>query len=215
MELVGRVDRARTLQQVERRALRGARGVDHGLVFGGVLVGLEEDLVELLAHRRGTHAFGQLPGPLGDLRLDGFLLLDGGQRLLHDLGRRLLEASLACAAEVVRRLEHTEQCGCLLGERRLVGEIFRGQFGKAEFAFRRELPGEVEVHGGGERARLGDQLGGRRLLETQHDVGALDLDALARLELDLRRRFGLRQHAAAEVLAGFFKQYKHPAIVPR
>jgi hypothetical protein len=31
--------------------LGGAAGLDHGLVFGRVLVGLEQDLVELLADR--------------------------------------------------------------------------------------------------------------------------------------------------------------------
>jgi len=39
------------------------------------------------------------------LQLDHALLLDAGQRLLHDLGRRLAKASLAGATEVVRRLE--------------------------------------------------------------------------------------------------------------
>ncbi|MNS41413.1 hypothetical protein D3C72_737640 [compost metagenome] len=215
VELVGRIDGAGALQQIERRALRGARGVDHGLVLGRVLVGLEQDLVELLADRRWAHALGQLPRPFDDLRLDGFLLLDGGQRLLHDLGRRLLEAPLARAAEVVRRLEQREQRGGLLRQRGLVAEIVGRQVGKAELAFGCEFPGEVEVHGGGERARLGHQLGRGRLLETQNDVGALDLDALAGLELDLCRGFGFRQDAAAEVFAGFFKQYKHPAILPR
>jgi len=115
----------------------------------------------------------------------------------------------------VRRLEEGEQGGRLLGQRGLLAEILGGQLGEAEFALGREFPGEVEVHAGGEVASLGDQVGGRGLLETQDDVGALDLDALAGVELDLRRCFGLRQHAAAEVLAGFFKQYKHPSIVPR
>ncbi|MDH6592824.1 hypothetical protein M2165_002713 [Variovorax sp. TBS-050B] len=215
VELVGRIDRAGALQQFERRALRGARGLDHGLVFGCVLVGLEEDLVELLADRRRAAALGQLPGPFDDLRLDDLLLLDGGERLLHDLGRRLLEAPLAGAAEVVRRLEQREQRGGLLCERGLVAEVLGGEFREAELAFGREFPGQVEVHRGGERTRLGDQLGRRRLLEAKHDVGALDLDALAGVELDLRRRLGFRQDAAAQVFAGFFKQYEHPAILPR
>ena len=56
VELVRAVDRARGLQQIERRALRAARGFDHGLVFGAVLVRLEQDAVELLADRRaGSH----------------------------------------------------------------------------------------------------------------------------------------------------------------
>ena len=53
MELVGRVDGAGAFCSRSSGArLRGARGLDHGLVFGRVLVGLEQDLVELLADRR-------------------------------------------------------------------------------------------------------------------------------------------------------------------
>jgi hypothetical protein len=117
VELVGRIDGAGLFQQIERRALRGARGLDHGLVFGGVLVGLEQDLVELLAHRRRAHARGQFPAHSTICAWTCFFLLDGGERLLHDFGGRFLEASLAGAAEVVRRLEEGEQRGGLLGER--------------------------------------------------------------------------------------------------
>jgi hypothetical protein len=59
VELVGRIDGACLLQQVQRRHLRGARGVHHGLVFGCVLVGLEQDLVKLLADRGRAVAVGQ------------------------------------------------------------------------------------------------------------------------------------------------------------
>jgi hypothetical protein len=53
VELVGRINRPRALQQVQRCEVRGARGLDHGLVFGRVFVGLEQDFVELLAMAAG------------------------------------------------------------------------------------------------------------------------------------------------------------------
>jgi hypothetical protein len=53
VELVGAVDGAGGQQQVERRLLRALGGLHHGLVLGAVLVGLEQDAVELLAHRGG------------------------------------------------------------------------------------------------------------------------------------------------------------------
>jgi len=60
VEVPGRVDRAGLLKQVQWRLLAGLAGFDHGLVFGGVLVGPEQDLVELLAHGRGALAMDQL-----------------------------------------------------------------------------------------------------------------------------------------------------------
>jgi len=98
----------------KRRQVGRARGFDHRLVFGGVLVGLEQDLVELLADGLRALALGQCLRPFGDLQLQQALLLDRGQRLLHDFGRRLLEAPLAGAAEVVRCLVQAQQGARLL-----------------------------------------------------------------------------------------------------
>ena len=120
MELVRRIDRAGRLQQVERRPAGAPRRLDHRLVLGRVLVGLEQDPVELLAHRRRAAAGGELGRPGVDLRRDLLLALDAEQRRLDDLLGRLLEVALAEAAEVVRRLEQAEQRrGLLLGAGRL------------------------------------------------------------------------------------------------
>jgi len=67
---------------VQRRGVGGARGLDHGLVFGRVLVGLEQNLVQLLSDRLA----GKCPAPssaaqCGNLLGDQALLLDGGQGL--------------------------------------------------------------------------------------------------------------------------------------
>ena len=86
VELVGRVDGAGPDQQVQRPQVGGARGLDHGLVLGCVLVGLEQDLVELVADGLRAHALAQFLDPGLDLQRDLLLFLDGGQRLRQDVG---------------------------------------------------------------------------------------------------------------------------------
>ena len=214
MELVGRFDGAGLLQQSQRRQVRGARGLDHGLVFGCVLVRAEQDLEKLLADRRRAAARGQLGRPVGNLLQDDLLLFDGGQRLLQDFSRRLLETPLARAAKVVRCLEQAKQGAGLLRQRGVGAEIVARQVGKAEFALGGELPGQLQLdglrHGGG----LGHEFGRSGLLELDQDVGGLDLDALAAVQLDLGRGFRLRQHTPGHELAGFFKQYIHGRDCP-
>ena len=114
MELVRRINGATALQQIKWRGAGGARGVHHGLVFRGVFVGLEQNLVELLAHRLRANALAQLLRPLGDQGDCGLFLLDGHQRLGNHLGRGLTEKAFACAAKVVRRLKQADQHGRLL-----------------------------------------------------------------------------------------------------
>ena len=145
VELVGRGDRAGVFEQVQRGGVRGARSFDHRLVFRRVLVRLEQDLEQLLADRRGAGAGGQFRGPGRDLGLHLFLLLDRGQRLLQDFGGRLLEAALAGATEVVRRLEQAKQRRRLLRQRGLLAEIVARQVGKAEFFLRARIPRPVPV----------------------------------------------------------------------
>jgi hypothetical protein len=86
VELVGRVDGAGLLQQIQRRSRRGALASTTALYSGAFLSG-EQDLVQLLADRLRAAAGGQLGGPVGDQLLDDLFLLDRGQRLLQDLGR--------------------------------------------------------------------------------------------------------------------------------
>ena len=61
-------------------------------------------------------------------------------RLLQDFGRGLLEAALACAAEVVRRLVQPEQRTGLLDQGGVLGEIVAGQIGKAELVVSADFP---------------------------------------------------------------------------
>jgi hypothetical protein len=55
----------------------------------------------------------------------------------------------------------------------------------------------------------GEQLGRRGLGKPQHHGGGLDLDAFARIELDLHRRLGFGQHTTGVELAGIFEQGIH------
>ena len=59
------------------------------------------------------------------------------------------------------------------------------------------------------RLRLGHQLRRRGLLKFQQEVRGLDLDPLARIELDLGRAFSFGQDATGHEFAGFFKQCVH------
>jgi hypothetical protein len=214
VELVRAGDCAGGLEQVERRTLRALGGLDDGLVFGGVLVRLEQDLEQLVAHRLRRLAGGELPGPLLDLQGLQALALDAQQRGLDRLLGRLAEHALGHAAEVVRRVEQAEQRGGLLhGAGRLV-EVVACQVGEAELGLAGELPGEVEVDLARERVALREQFGGQRLLEAQEDVRGLDLHTLAGVEFHLDRAVRLGHHPAGEELAGVIKESViHPPIV--
>ena len=213
MELVGARDGAGGGQQVQRRALRAAAGLDHGLVLGAILVGLEQDAVELLAHGFGAMPGGQLAGPGLDLRRDLLLALDAQQRRLDGVFRRLLEQPAAQAAEVVRRLEQPQQRRGLVLGAGLGVEVLARQIGEAELGLGRELPGQVEVDLVGQRAGARQQLGRRGLVEAQHQVRGLDLDALAGVELHLQRVLGLGHHAPGVEAAGVVEEGVHAGIV--
>jgi len=209
VELVGAVDRARTLEQLQRRLHRAPGRLDDGLVLRRVLVGLEQDSVELLAHRRRAAARGEFARPGVDLGRDLLLALYGQQRGLDLLLGRLAEHALALAAEVVRRLEQPEQRGGLLLDAGGGLEVVAGEVGEAELALGREFPRQVEV----DLLRQGlpgrEELRRRGLLEAQQRVGGLDLHALARVELDLHRALGLGHHAAGKEAAGIFEEGIH------
>ena len=213
MELVRRVDRAGRLQQLERRPAGAPRRLDDGLVFGRVLVGLEEDAIELLAHRRRADTGGELGGPGVDLRRDLPLALDAEQGGLDDLFGRLAKAPLAEAAEVVRRGEQAEQRRRFLRHVGLGAEVVARQLGERELAFGRELPGEVEVDLARDLLGRVEQRLGLGLGEAEQDVGGLDLGALARGELDLQRGVGLAHHPAGVELAAVFEEGIHGAPI--
>jgi hypothetical protein len=126
-----------------------------------------------------------LLGPVGDLLHHQLFLFDGGQRLLQDFGRGFLEAALAGAAEVVRRLVEREQRTGLLGQRGAGGKVVARQVGKAEFLLGGEFPSQGQLDGGSHGLGLGHQFGGGGLFELEQDVGGLGLDPFAGIELDL------------------------------
>ena len=108
MKLVGRVDGTCFLQQSERCSLCGARSFDHGFVFGRVLVGFEQDFVELRLNRCRAGALAQLGCPAFNLRLDLFFLFDACECLGNHFGRGFLEAAFASTAKVMRCLEQAQ-----------------------------------------------------------------------------------------------------------
>ncbi|OPZ75592.1 MAG: hypothetical protein BWY82_00203 [Verrucomicrobia bacterium ADurb.Bin474] len=111
----------------------------------------------------------------------------------------------------MRRLEQPEQRrGLLVGAGRGL-EIVARQVGKAEFGLGREFPGQVQVDLLRQRLRPRDQLGRLGGVEAQQHVGGLDLDALARVQLDLHRAFGLGHQAACQEFATIFEQCVHGA----
>jgi hypothetical protein len=109
----------------------------------------------------------------------------------------------------VRCLEQAEQrCGLLLGAR-LGVEVVARQLGKAELGVGRKGPGQIEVDLACQHLRPGDQFGGRGLLESEQQVDGLDLDTLARVELDLCRAVGFGHQPAGVELPGVFEQSVH------
>ena len=206
MKQIGRVDGAGLLQQFQRCGVGRTRCLDHGLVFGRVFVGLEQDLVELILDGLGAIALSQFLGPDADLLGKQALLFYGGQRLGNDLGRSPLEAALAGAAEVMRRLKQLEQHAGLLLQRGIVRKVVARQVGKAEFLFGRKFPGHFQLDGFG-ASLCGLHKGcGRWLLELDQHVAGFDFDALAAIQLHLCRGVRLRQHPTGHEFSGFFKQ---------
>ena len=205
MELVGRIDGTGLDQQVQRPQVRGARGLDHGLVFGRVLVGLEQNLVKLVADGLRTNTCAQFLHPGVDLQRKLFLFLDRGQRLRQDVRRGLAETALASTAKVVRRLIQRHQRAGLLLQRGVLRKVVTRQLGKAKIALGRKFPGHVEFDVRSHGLCAGHQLSRRGLVELEQHVGRLDLDAFARVQLHLCRRVGLGEDAPGQEFAGFFK----------
>ena len=215
VEQVGRGNRTGLLQQLQRRNMGGAAGFDYGFVFGGVFVRLEQDLVQLVLDGLRAGACRQLLSPLVDLLSNQALLLNGGQRLRNDVGGRLLEAALAGAAEIVRRVKQLEQHAGLLGLAGLGREIVFGEIGKAKLFVGGKFVGHVQLDACGLRLGGGHKISRGGLFELDQHVGRLDLDALAGIQLHLCRGFCLGQDATGHEFSGFFKQYKHRGwIVP-
>ena len=189
MELVGRINRARLLQQMQRRQMRCARSLNHRLVLGRILVGLEKDFVKLFTNRQWTGAPTQLCHPLRDLQSDLLLFFNGGQRQGDDVCRGLAKVAFACTAKIVRRVVQTKQSGRLLLQRggfAVAGKIVTRQVGKPKFVVWRKLPGQFKLDAVAQGLRGGDKRCWRRFFKPQECVGGLDLDALAAVKLHLQ-----------------------------
>ena len=165
----------------------GAGCLDHGLVFGCILVGLEQNFVQLLADRCWALARAQFGCPLRNLQRDYFFLLNGSQGLCDDIGGCLAKAPLASAAEVVGRFKQAKQHRSLLGQRRLGRKVVAGQVGKAKLFVRRKLPGHLQLNALAGDLCAGHEFGRRWLFKLQQHIGGLDFDTLAAVELNLRR----------------------------
>ena len=185
MELVGRIDSARFLQQGQGRSLAGAGCLDHGFVFGGVLVGFEQDFVELVTHGLRALTGQQLLRPQPNLRQHLFLLFDTRQRLGNHVGAGFAEAAFAGTAKVMRCLKQSEQHRCLLLHGGLGTEVIAGQFGKSKLRIGREFPGHFQFHLLAQGQTVRHENCGHGGFKTQELVGRLYLDALAAVELNL------------------------------
>ena len=209
VKLVGRGNRPGLLQQLQRRGLRLAAGLDHGFVFRGVFVRPEQNFVELLANGLRALAADQLGRPGIHLCLQLLFLLDRGQRLLQDFCRRFLKPPFARAAKVMRRTKQRHQHAGLLDQAGVGREVVLGNLGKAKLGLGGKFPGQVQLHLGRLRLGLGQQLRRAGLVKLQKDVGGFDLDPFARVQLDLGGGIGLGKDAAGEKFSGIFKQCVH------
>ena len=189
VKLVGRCNRARLLQQIQRRDMAGPGCLHHRFVLGAVFVRLEKYFVELVAYRLWAHALRQLLGPARDLQCDLLFLFNRRQGELQDIGGGLFEATLSGASKVVRGLKQPKQCcGLLLKRRRFGGigaEIIACQIGKTKFIVAGKFPSQFKLDVLAELLCPCHQLRWGRLFKLQQGVGRLDLDALARVQLDL------------------------------
>ena len=80
-------------------------------------LGSEADFAQLIADGLGALAAHQRLCPFLHLRQHALFLLDRGQCLLNDLGRRFFEMAFAGTAKVVRCLLQRQQGACLLHQR--------------------------------------------------------------------------------------------------
>ena len=206
VKLVGVFNRTTTLQQGQHTFLAAFGGVHHRFVFGAVFVGLEQNAVQVFAHRRWANPFTQLGGPSVNLRLDLRFFLDGSQCLSQDVGRRLFVAAFARAPKIVRCAVHTNQRGGFFFCAALGAEILGRQIGKAKFILGGKFIGQRQLHVSGHGSGALHQLGGGGFVEFEQRVGGLHLDAFAAVEFHLQRAVGFGQDAAGLQFAGVVKQ---------
>jgi len=207
--VVCRGDRADRQQQLGRRAAQGDACGLQRLGFGAVAVGPVEDLGQGRGDLLGQTSRYELVAHALDRFLALAFLLQTGERRLQDLGRRLLEASLALAVEVDRRAVQAQQ------QRR---RFDRGGFGAIVFPREVEIgelflaahfPQEVGVERLGLALGLVEQRLRFRFAEGEEHGVALDLQPAAGRKLDVQRGLLLRDERAGLEGAGLFEKDEH------
>ena len=172
----------------------------HGLTVGG-----HQQVGHLAGDERRQLAGFQLGGqPLDFLFLQA-LALDGGQRGLEGVGLGRTIAATPLAVEVHRHAVQAHQHGGLLHDAGIFTVVLGDQQLVVELFLRGHLPQEINVDVLGLLQGLGQHLGGAGRCKAQHDVGLLDLDALAGGEFHLQAGTGVLQDGARLELTGLLE----------
>ena len=168
-------------------------------------IGRYQQVGHLAGDERRQLAGFQLGGqPLDFLFLQA-LALDGGQRGLEGVGLGRTVATTPLAVEVHRHAVKAHQHGGLLHHAGIFTVVLRHQQLVVELFLRGHFPQEIDVDVLGLLQGLGQHLGGAGRCKAQHDVGLLDLDALAGGEFHLQAGSGVLQDGARLELTGLLE----------
>ena len=209
VKFIRRANGTSLLQQNQRRGLAFTRGFNHRLVLWRVFIRLEKDFEKLSLYFGRTLTLNQLVCPSGNLLLKLLLLLYGDEGLLHNFRRGFAKATFASATEIMRRIKQAKQSAQLLAGVGVFGEIVAGQVGEPKFFFGGKLPGHLDFHAAGHLLTGPHELSRRRLVKFHQQLRGFDLDPLAAVELDLRRRLSLRQNPPCLEFPAFFVKCIH------
>ena len=185
MKIIRTGDGSRVLQQRQWRNLAGPTGFHHGFVFGGILIGPEQNFVQLVLDGRRAFTPDQVLRPKFNLRQDLFFLFNACQSQLNCFGRGFLTPPLACAAKIMRRLIQPHESTHLLGGAGVGIEIFAGDVGKAKLGVGRKFPSQIKLNALANERGFRQKLGRRRFVKFQKYVGTFDFDALAAVQFHL------------------------------
>ena len=179
MELVGRVDRAGRLAAGPAAPLRAPRRLDHRLVFGRVLVGLEQDPVELLADRRRAGAGDRVRRPRrrSAPRPASCFSMPSSAALTISSGA-LRKRPLPSAAEVVRRVEQAAAARRPAARRRPWRRSSRAPGRRSRTRPRARIPRRGPGRSRGERLRRASSAAGSGFSNFSSTLAALTLTRL-------------------------------------
>ena len=209
MEVERRGDCAAALDEPQLGQPGGRCRVFQRLVFQRVLVRRDEDARD----QRGVFGRQAAGRELGSqvrlpFRREAFLL-QTGLGCCQRFGRRRAVAALALLMKIDRRRVQLQQQRHRFGRPRRVAVVLLRQLLEAEFLAACRFPQEIGVEFGRQRLGFGHHLGRHRRGEAQQDIGRLDLAALARGRLHLRRGVGFGQDGAGLEMAVLFKDEMH------